>query len=619
MNNNEMFSQIEEAIKAKDSERALLRMQAVASPDSPFFELMRLARCLDEIDLDSLSLKPIRIALVGTSTLDQFAMAFKVWLNLCGFTPEFFIADFNTVEQSILDPESKMYAFGPDLVWIFSNYRDFLPPFLGPTSPQVLEEAVGASVDRFSSLWDQIRQHSDAYVFQNNADIPAYRTVGNFEGNVGWSGVGFLRAVNRKLAERMEGAGTVVDIEFLSSLVGKIVWFDERFWYHSKHACSLDASGLLAYKAARLVAGLKGQSRKCLVLDLDNTLWGGVIGDDGLDGLRLGSGPEGEAFVAFQEYLLSLKNRGVVLAVCSKNEEENGKLPFQKHPSMRLSLDDIAVFVANWENKADNIRFIAETLGLGLESFVFVDDNPAERKLVKDLLPMVEVPEMPSDPAGYVAALDQLALFETVNFSPEDAKRAAMYRDNAMRNEQKKCFTDLSSFLQSLRMQSCMGNFADLSLPRISQLINKSNQFHLTTTRYSEAEIRGRREAEDHVCMDFSLSDRFGDNGLICAVILRLKGEDAIIDTWVMSCRVLSRQMEHFVYNAIRGAAAGHGCARVVGIYKPTKKNKMVSGLYEKLGFTLLESCDEATVWAVDAQAGEAMPHHITLMTDGDS
>lgn len=618
MNNAEMFSQIDVALQAKDFERAFLMMKKVAFPESPFFELMRLARCLDETNADSLGLRPIRIALVGTSTVDHFAIAFRVWLNLVGFSPEFFIADFNTVEQTILDPESKVYAFCPDLIWIFTNYRDFLPPLLGQASTQILEETVEASVGRFSSLWTAIRKYSSAYIFQNNADIPASRSFGNFEGNVGWSRVGFLRSVNQRLAECMEGAGTIVDIDFLSSLVGKRAWFDDRFWYHSKHACSLDASGLLAYKAARLVAGLKGQSKKCLVLDLDNTLWGGVIGDDGLDGLRLGSGPEGEAFVAFQEYLLSLRNRGVVLAVCSKNEEENGKLPFLQHPGMRLSLDDIAVFVANWENKADNIRYIAETLGLGLESFVFIDDNPVERKLVKDLLPMVEVPEMPSDPVGYIATLDQLALFETVSISPEDAKRAAMYRDNAIRNEQKRHYTDLSSFLQSLRMQSCVGNFSDSCLPRVAQLINKSNQFHLTTTRYSEAEILARREARDHVCMDFTLSDRFGDNGLVCAVILRLEGEDAIIDTWVMSCRVLSRQLEHFVYNAIRSAATRHGCVRIVGIYKPTKKNMLVSDLYDKLGFTLTNSCDEATVWTVDAKSGEAMPNHITLMTDGE-
>lgn len=619
MSSSDIFSQIEAAIETNEHEDAFRLLKDATPFDTPFFNLARVDRFLDAIAFDSLNLKPIRVALVGSSTLDQLAVALKVWLNLNGFIPELFVADFNTMEQSILDPESQLYVFKPDLIWIVSNYRDFVPSTLGPASEEALVEAVNESVGRFTSLWEAVRQNSSAYIFQNNADIPAHRVFGNYEGNVGWSGVGFLRAVNQQLAECMEGAGTVVDIDYISSLVGKRNWSDERFWFHSKHACSLDASCLLAYKTSRLIAGLKGQSKKCLVLDLDNTLWGGVIGDDGLEGIKLGNGPEGEAYVAFQEYVLSLKKRGIVLAVCSKNEEENGMLPFKKHPDMRLKLDDIAVFVANWENKADNIRSIAASLDLGLDSFVFVDDNPAERKLVKDLLPMVEVPELPADPTGYIEALDQLALFETVSFSAEDSKRAAMYRDNAKRNEQKKSFTDLSSFLKSLSMESRIGSFDDFTLPRISQLINKSNQFHLTTTRYTEAEIREKRAAADYVCLDFTLSDRFGDNGLISVVILQLQSDDALIDTWVMSCRVLSRQMENFVYNVMRDIAAKHGCKRLVGIYKPTKKNKVVSDLYEKLGFSLVENKGEDTVWAVDARVGDAMPHHINRINDGDS
>lgn len=581
-----------------------------AAPDMDFLQSMQLSNALESLPLEALSLKPIRIAITGTSTLDQFSALLRFRLVLAGFMPEIHLAGFNTMGQSLLDPESELHAFRPDVIWIFTTYRDFMP-LAGSQGDVDASAHVDEAIAPFESYWEAIRRNSSAFIIQNNCDVPADRVLGNFECNARWTRNGRYREINRELPKRMGQGGTVFDFDAMASMFGKNAWIDERYWHHSKHAFSLDAASMVAHAGARLLAGLKGQSRKCLVLDLDHTLWGGVIGDDGLEGIKLGAGAEGEAFVAFQEYVLRLKRRGVVLAVCSKNEEANARLPFEKHPDMRIRLDDIAVFMANWDNKADNIRTIADTLNLGLDSFVFIDDNPAERMLVRELLPMVEVPEIPPDPALYVRTLDRLGLFETVAFSDVDAQRGEMYKHNAQRSTLKKKFSDISDFLKDLDMVSAIGDFEDFHVPRISQLINRSNQFHLTTTRYSESEIRSLREDENRICRHFNLQDRFGDNGLICVLVLEDTGEALEIDTWAMSCRVLSRGMEHFVFNHVLELARKRGRQKIVGIYKPTPKNTIVAGLYEKLGFGK-ESEDRAmTRWVLETGSAPELPHYI--------
>jgi len=380
----------------------------------------------------------------------------------------------------------------------------------------------------------------------------------------------------------------------------------------------MDAYGLVAYRAARLIAAIKGRAKKVLALDLDNTLWGGVIGDDGLEGIRLGAGPEGEAFVAFQEYVRALKDRGIVLAVCSKNEEATAKEPFERHPDMRLRLDDIAVFKANWNNKADNLREIAQLLNLGLDSFVFVDDNPVERGLVRELLPEVAVPELPEDPADYVAALDREFAFETVTFTAEDEKRGDLYRDNARRAELQQSFTDVSQYLRSLDMEGVAQDVDAFTLPRAAQLINKSNQFHLTTTRYTEAELEAFRANPDYRVRVYSLRDRFGDNGLISSVILKRETDDTLaIDTWVMSCRVLSRTMEEFICRDIIDVADSFRCKRVCGLYRPTKKNALVAGLYERMKFARIGDEDGGTRWELDLEHDR--PDYVTFVRKRDS
>lgn len=544
--------------------------------------------------------QPLKVALVGSSTLDHFQEALRFWLLAEGFAAELFNAEFDTVRQTVLDPQSRLWAFAPDVVWLFTHHRDLRLEVPPGAAPAQVDRAVDAAVQQTQALWDAVRAHSKAFVIQNNAELPAERALGNFEGQAPWSRAGLLRAYDVALARAAQSGVAIFDLEALSALYGKARWHDARFWHHSKHAFALDATGLVAFRGARLLGALKGKAKKVLALDLDNTLWAGVVGDDGVDGIELGPGAAGEAHLALQRYALALKQRGVVLAVVSKNEHANAEEPFNKRPEMALKLEDIAVFRANWTNKADNLREVARVLNLGLDAFVFVDDNPAERALVRQLLPMVAVPELPADPADWVRTLDEQAYFETVSFSEEDRERSQLYRDNAVREDARGKFENLDAFLKSLEMVAEVGPADPPHLPRMAQLVNKSNQFHLTGTRYTEAELSALARDPARRVRYFKLRDKFGDNGLIAVVVLAKAGDAAEVDTWVMSCRVLSRGMEEFIAAELVAAAEELGCRAVHGRYVKSKKNGLVEKLYERLGFAPLPGGDGTqTRWAL--------------------
>ena len=466
-----------------------------------------------------------------------------------------------------------------------------------------VEKIIDGEIAGITSLWEMLQKNLPCHIIQNNADLPPQRVFGNYEGNVVWSGSNFLRRFNLKLAQVVISGVTIFDLDMVSSVYGKKRWHDARYWYHSKHAFTLDAIGFVAFELSKQIVAIKGLAKKCIVLDLDNTLWGGVVGDDGLDGIVLGNGANGEALVDFQKYLLGLKNRGIILAVSSKNDEKIAKEPFLKHPDMQLKLEDIAVFSANWENKVDNIRKIAATLNLGLDSIVFVDDNPAERLLVRSLLPLVSVPEMPEDPTEFINMLNRHSYFETVSFSEEDKQRSDYYRQNASRNEFQKKHENISEYLKSLGMSATIGKFDKFNLPRIVQLINKSNQFHLTATRYLENEILALMEKNNIMGLYFKLKDRFGDNGLISVLILeKTRDDNLFINTWVMSCRVLMRGLEEFINEEIISLAKSLSCKKIIGKYTPTNKNKLVADLYRRLHFEFLKEEAGVTFWALDLE-----------------
>lgn len=601
-NSSQLRASIKELIKGQKYADALAIIASAVDPWASYSDQHVLARLAVRIEHESLHLKTIRIGIVATSTVDHFVEILKLYLLLVGYRADVFIAEYNTIDQNILDPNSRLYAFNPDFLWIFTGHRD-VQKAIGHPNAESAAGAVADAVDYFTELWESVQANCNAQIIQNNADLPAERVLGNFSGSTAWGSITLLRRFNADLAAAAGSGVTVFDIDHISGCFGKLAWSDPRFWHHSKHAMSLDSHGYLAFHAARLFRAAKGESKKCIVVDLDNTLWGGVIGDDGVENIRLGYGsPEGEAFAAFQTYLRGLKDRGIILCACSKNEDAAARLPFEQHPHTVLRIEDFAIITANWNDKVQNIRDIAEDLEIGLNSIVFIDDNPVERELVSTRLPMVTVPDMPDDPALFIRTLDQLMEFETVTFSDEDRSRVAMYRDNADRKTHRKSFTDLDQFLRSLEMVATIGEFDAANLARISQLINKSNQFHLTTTRYTEAELIKFMSDPDYTCCSFKLADKFGDNGLVSAVILKKSGDDLWIDTWVMSCRVLSRGMEEFIILRILEVARKRECLRIFGRYIATSKNALVAELYPRLGFEGRGVERNVSLWMLDAE-----------------
>jgi FkbH-like protein len=473
---------------------------------------------------------------------------------------------------------------------------------------------VAGALHHLAMIRNGIRANSKAVCILSTVARPPESTFGSLEMVLPGTMRRLVEALNRGIADSVAGTeDLLLDVAGIAETVGLAAWHDPTLWNMAKLPFAGRFVPLHAEHVGRLLGALRGKSRRCLVLDLDNTVWGGVIGDDGLEGIQVAQGDAtGEAHLSVQRTALALRDRGVVLAVSSKNEDEIARSPFRKHPEMLLKEEHIAVFQANWNDKATNIKSIAEELSLGLESFAFLDDNPVERGIVREILPQVAVPELPADPALYARTLLAGGYFEAVAFSGEDRKRADMYQDNARRVALQKQAGDVDAYLASLRMEITFQPFDETGRTRISQLINKSNQFNLTTRRYTEAEVAAAER--DCFTLQVRLADAFGDNGMISVVVCRRNGADWLVDTWLMSCRVLGRKVENAVLQELLREAEARGIGRIVGTYQPTDRNKLVERHYEKLGFTLLErDPDGRTVWELDVASApcEAIPMEI--------
>jgi FkbH-like protein len=411
-----------------------------------------------------------------------------------------------------------------------------------------------------------------------------------------------VAALNARIATwAAESNDVLVDAAGLAAAVGLQNWHDPTQWHSAKLPFAPELVPLYADLVARTVAAIRGKTRKCLVLDLDNTLWGGVIGDDGLEGIKLGQGSaEGEAFLAIQRMALEYRARGILLAVCSKNEDAIARQPFREHPDMLLKEDHIAAFQANWLDKASALRSIAEQLNIGIDSLVFLDDNPFEREQVRRELPLVGIPELPTEPALFPRTLAWAGYFDAVSISAEDRKRADMYQANTSRSAAMASSSDMDSYLRSLDMLCTIRPFDGVGRARIAQLINKSNQFNLTTRRYTENEVAALETTPGKFTMQVRLADKFGDNGMISVVVFD-KGVDVWTnDVWLMSCRVIGRRVEEAILAHVCAAAKVAGAKRLVGRYLRTAKNNMVAEHYGKLGFALIETADGGSVWELD-------------------
>ncbi|WP_261559970.1 HAD-IIIC family phosphatase [Frankia tisae] len=533
-----------------------------------------------------------RVAVLGSYTTSQFAALLPLAAARAGVAVEIYECGYGQYRQEILDPGSGLYSFAPDVVVLAVHAGEAALPAVAD-EPDV---AVAAEVRRWTSLWETIRARCGARVVQHTFAVPGEIALGHLALRTGGARPTLLARVNAELGRAAGDGIGLVDCERLAAGVGKRAWFDARYWHRSKQAVSLAQVPLLARHTAAVIGAQLGVSRKCLVLDLDNTLWGGVLGEEGLAGIALGDGPVGEAFAAFQDYVVELKNRGVVLAVCSKNNDADAKEAFERHPAMRLRLRDIASFSACWDDKPTQLRRIAADLGLGLDSLVFVDDNPAEREAVRQLVGEVDVLALPADPHGYVRALADYPFFETTALTAEDTARTATYRARAELAAAQAAAPSLAEFHRGLDMTATVVGLDELTLPRVAQLVGKTNQFNLTGRRRGADEIARLAADPATAVLCVRLADRFADHGLVAVVIAVEAGDALAVDTWLMSCRVIGRTLEDEVAGLILAEARRRGLARVVGEYRPTAKNALVADLYERLGFTRVNAPDVPSV-----------------------
>ena len=567
-------------------------------------------------DRDIHPLIRFRLALLGNSTTEMIVPVLVASAARHGIALELIETPYGQFASEALNPDSKVNRSQPDAVLFALDYHALPMKFL-PGDSDGAESSVQGILSFLRSLRDGINRGSKALcIFQNFAP-PAERVFGSLDCMLPGTFQNQIREINRHLQGELRLSGDVIlDIAGLAETVGLAEWHSPQLWNIGKLPFADKYIPLYGEYLGRTLAAIRGKSRKALVLDLDNTVWGGVIGDDGIEGIKLAQGDAvGEAHLAVQQFALYLRQRGIVLAVSSKNTDEIARQPFELHPEMLLKLDHIAVFQANWNDKATNIEAIARELNIGLDALVFLDDNPVERGLIRKMLPQVAVPELPYDPSLYVSTLAAAGYFEATAFANEDLKRAEFYQDNARRAQLQEQKGDLNSYLVSLDMTITFMPFEATGRARIVQLINKSNQFNLTTRRYTEPEVEGLEQSPDVFTLQARLEDVFGDNGMICVVICRVCGKrDWEIDTWLMSCRVLGRKVEQAVLGEILRHARNAEVNTLYGVFRPTDRNQLVVDHYRNLGFEMQsEDPSGETRWSLsvcDATVQE-VPMHI--------
>lgn len=530
----------------------------------------------------------VKVALLGDSATQLLATAIRGEAVDRGVALSFFEAEFNQVERQLLDPTSDYYAFQAEFTILFQSTHKLLEHYslLPPASYASLAD------ERLAFIRNACEMIPGKIICYNYPEI-GDTVFGSYANKVPASFTYQVRKLNYELMNLSQQFPNlfICDLAEIQNKYGRDYCFDSSVYVGTEMLLSLDILPFVASRTVDIIAAIQGRFNKCLILDLDNTLWGGVVGDDGWEGIQIGHGLGiGKAFTEFQEWIKKLKNRGVIICVCSKNDEDKAKEPFEKNPEMVLRLEDIAVFIANWDNKADNIRTIQRILNIGFDSMVFLDDNPFERNMVRENVPGVTVPELPEDPGDYLEYLYSLNLFETASFSSADKDRTKQYQVEAQRVSLAKSFANEDDFLESLNMVSEVRGFDAFNTPRVAQLSQRSNQFNLRTVRYTEDQIRLLGADPNVIDLSFTLEDKFGDNGLIAVVIMKpMDAKTLFVDTWFMSCRVLKRGMENFTLNTLVKRARAAGYKKIVGEYLPTAKNAMVQDHYLNLGFSPLK------------------------------
>lgn len=542
-----------------------------------------------------------KIAILGGSTTNEIKLNLELFLLKEGIKPIFYESEYNKYyEDAIFGQE--LIDFNPEIIYIHTTIRNIEKfsslSFSGKENQTILEN----EIKKLKSIWESLFSKFSCSIIQNNFEFPQYRLTGNSSVYLNGGNVKFINDINNFLVKATEEYKNlhINDINYLSSLIGLERWYDNFLWFNYKYALSFEAIPYLSHSVASIIKGIYGKNKKAIAVDLDNTLWGGVIGDDGISGIKIGKdNPIGEAHIEFQNYLKQLKELGIILTVASKNDEENA-IEGLEYSNMLLHKNDFLVIKANWEPKPNNILESANEINIGVDSFIFLDDNPVERELVKNQLSGIGVPNIDNKVENFQNIIDRNNYFEILSVSVEDSQRLKYYEDNQSREKEKLNYTNYQEYLKSLGMLAEIQEAKDIYLERIHQLINKTNQFNLTTKRYTKAEVEKVYNDENSILLYGRLQDKFGDNGLVSIIIGKKDNKVLNIPLWIMSCRVLKRDMEKAMLDNLVKISKEKGIEKIIGEFIPSPKNSMVQNHYKELGFKLVENKENSTTWELE-------------------
>lgn len=574
-------------------------MKQLCYPFDPAYIMQNRRALRAELIADGTPRIKKKIAVLGGSTTNDICRLLELFLLDAGIEPSFWQSEYNRFFEDAVFDNAELDEFQPDIIYIHTTNRNLSE---GLPDMTFSKEAVDALLERqfahFETVWSKLNERFGCTIIQNNFEPPFYRLLGNRDCYDHRGAVRYINRLNERFAEYADThiGFYINDICYLASSFGLDRWTDLTYWYMFKYAMCSEAMPYFAYNLAAIIKSVYGKNKKVLALDMDNTLWGGIVGDDGVENLELGEEtPTAQGYDEFQKYIKQQKQLGVLLTINSKNDYENA-IAGLKHPDSRFSPDDFTMIKANWNPKDINLKDTAAALELGTDSFVFVDDNPAERDIVAANVPGVAVPEI-GEIQDYIRTLDKSAFFEVTSFTDEDMNRGEMYAQNAKRAEMKSEYADYGEYLTNLQMKGEIQSFIPMYISRIAQLTNKSNQFNVTTRRYTVEDIEKCAVSPDYITLYGRLSDRFGDNGVVSVVIGKKDGNALHIDVWLMSCRVLKRDMEYAMLDALVAKCRNQGIDMIYGYYYPTKKNGMVKELFADFGFEKQSDTDGNTVW----------------------
>jgi len=587
-----------------------------------FSEVVKRTEALDRAEGDWI---PLKFAFLRNITVDPMLPYLKYLCYQDGIQAKVFPGDYDTVVQSVIQHGSSLYRHEPDVIAVCLKMEN-LSDTLATGFSALAAAEIDSEADRILGLVDrvlhEIREKSTAAVLLHNFETPVYPSYGILDYQDRGKHVGTFRTINEQLLEvagKHDGV-YVVDLDLLQSAVGYRNFFDHRYWHIAKAPYTREAWRSIAGEYAKFIRALHGKKRKCLVLDCDNTLWGGIVGEDGPGKIQIGTTYPGSAYLEFQKAVLDLYHRGVMLALCSKNNEADVLAVLDDHPDMLLRRDHFASMRINWSNKAQNLQSIAAELNIGVDSLVFVDDSPFEIGQVRQLLPEVKTIRLSGDPGAYAARLRAAGWFDTLTLSDEDRRRNRMYRDEVRRKDARRNFHagDVEDYFRYLAMEVRIGPADVFTVPRAAELTQRTNQFNLTTKRYSEARVRELADADDSDVLVLRLKDRFGDSGIVGVAVLKYDGPGALIDTFLLSCRVIGRGVEDVLLKTCLDAAKARGCETLTGLYLPTKKNVQAASFYRDRRFACVASGPEAAryEWTLTRPAWKPLEYFESIEVD---